>query len=258
MARKTKHTTPTEVDPIDRIADQIHTYQHLISNIVVTAIIVLGAGLLFSQYQQRQNTIAHDRMYQAVRCFEQEKFLQALYGDETCTGFVEIIKKYPWTQAANLANFYAGASYMHQGSYELAIQHLKRFKAKDWLLQARAWSLIGDAYTEQEDYAQAIRYYQWAAEHYPNKVFTPVYLHKAALVHEASHNLPQALACYQRIVKQFPEAEQYGEACKHVARLSTLIQHGTDEEADTTGEADAAEGTNSPKGGKHSCKKRCC
>ncbi|MEL6539259.1 MAG: tetratricopeptide repeat protein [Bacteroidota bacterium] len=224
MAKKLKTTSIPEADPLEHIADQVHRYRPVLSTAATCGLIALSGFLLFSRYQQHQNAIAHNEMYRAVYYFEQGQLVQALYGDGGCAGFIDVIKEYPRTNAANLAQFYAGVSYVNQQSYELAIEHLKRFKCKDWLVKARAWALIGDAYTEQQDYGQAARYYQRAANHYPNKTFTPVYLAKAALVYEADGKLLKALTCYQRIVKEFLEAEQYGEACKHVARISTLVQ----------------------------------
>ncbi|MEL6152716.1 MAG: cytochrome C biosynthesis protein, partial [Bacteroidota bacterium] len=146
-----------------------------------------------------------------------------LHGDGVWMGMLDIIHKYPWTAAANLAHFYAGAMYIHRQAYEEAIQHLKQFKAKDFLLQARAWALIGDAYAEQQAYKKATTYYLKAANYKPNKNFTPAYLTKAALAHEANATPQSALKCYQRIVEEFPTASQYGEACKHVARLSAVL-----------------------------------
>jgi len=159
-------------------------------------------------------------MYQAVYYFEQEAFEEMLHGDGTCTGLLEIVKIYRATKAANLAHFYVGIAYMHQADYAKAIKHLARFKTKSALLQARAWSLMGDAHMEQHHYAKASRYYMKAANHGPNEVFTPTYLKKAALAFEEGGKQQKACKCYQRIVQEYPKAEQYGEACKHAARLS--------------------------------------
>lgn len=176
----------------------------------------------FKRYQRQQNEIAHSEMFQAVYYFEQEAFDKALSGDGTWVGLLDIIKEYRFTQAANLAHFYIGVSYMHQKDYTQAIRFLTKFKSRDSLLQARARALVGDAYAEQKNYRQASDYYMRAAAYKPNKVFTPLYLVKAALAYEADQDYQAALGCYQRIIEKFPEATQYGEAVKHRARLQEL------------------------------------
>ena len=164
-------------------------------------------------------------MFQAVYYFEQEAFDKALNGDETCAGLLDIAKEYPFTQAAILAHFYIGVSYMHQKDYPKAIQHLTRFKSKDLLTQARAWALIGDALVAQQAYTKAAQYYMKAANYKPNKVFTPTYLTKAALTYEESKDYIAALSCYKRIVQDFPSAVQYIDALKHVARLEAIEKY---------------------------------
>ncbi|MEM9417229.1 MAG: tetratricopeptide repeat protein, partial [Bacteroidota bacterium] len=176
----------------------------------------------FKRYQRQQNEAAQSEMFQAVYYFEQEAFDKALNGDGVFSGLLDIAKTYRFTQAANLAHFYIGVSYMHQQDYEKAIQHLTKFRSKDFLLQARAWALVGDAYTEQKDYQAGATYYSKAAAYKPNKAFTPTYLTKAALAYEAAENLDAARGCYQRIVQEFPDASQYGIAVKHLARLEAL------------------------------------
>lgn len=190
--------------------------------------LVVGIGLavavgIFLWHQHQQEAAAQREIFQAVYDFEAGNFTQALQGNGTDAGFLDIIQEYSATKAANLAHFYAGVCCMHQRDYAEAIQHLKQFKAQDYLLQARAWALIGDAYTEQQQYPQATVYYLKAADYKPNAFFTPTYLAQAALAYEAQQDYPAALQCYQRIVKGYPQAAFYGEACKHASRLAALL-----------------------------------
>jgi hypothetical protein len=50
------------------------------------------------------------------------------------------------------------------------------------LVQARAYSLIGDAYAEKKSFGDAIDYYKKASEYKSNKFFTPSYLMKLVLL----------------------------------------------------------------------------
>ncbi|MCG8339844.1 MAG: tetratricopeptide repeat protein [Cytophagales bacterium] len=188
-------------------------------------IIAVIVGLLLrNHYQSRQEVAAQGEMFQAVYYFEKDSLDEALQGDGVYLGFLDIIDEYSATLAANLAHFYTGVIYMHQNEYEEAISHLEKFKASDFLLQARAWSLIGDAFTEQGTYAKAAHYYKKAANYKPNKFFTPLYLMKAALAYEENSNHQSALQCYNKIIEEFPDTGYYGEARKHKSRLEALAQ----------------------------------
>ncbi len=222
MAQKPPKTPPAATDSIQQIVMHRKRYQQRLYIVGLLILMGTSGSFLFKHYQSQQNDLAQSEMFQAVYYFEEEAFDKALHGDGTCAGLLDIAKEYRFTQAANLAHFYIGVSYMHQRDYTKAVQHLARFRSKDFLLQARAWALTGDALTTQQAYTKAVQYYMKAANYLPNKVFTPVYLTKAALAYEANKDFQAALGCYQRIVQEFPEATQYGEALKHTARLKTI------------------------------------
>ena len=190
----------------------------------VGLILVTAAAMVsWQRRQQAREVHAQNEMYQAVYLFEEENFSSALHGSPRCTGLLDIIKRYSTTKSANLARLYAGVCYMNERDYASALQHLKRFQAKDYLLQARAWALMGDAYAEQDDHAQAAVYYVKAAEYRPNTFFTPLYLASAALAYEAKQQYKAAYECYEKIVKHYPDAIEYEEARKHVRRLSRWV-----------------------------------
>ena len=188
------------------------------------SVVLLGTvgRVSFTYYQREKNQVAQSEMFQAVYFFEQSAFDKALHGDGTYVGLLDIVKEYPFTQATNLAHLYIGISYMHQKEYTKAIKYLTKFRSRDLLLRARAWALIGDAYTENKNYKSAATYYVKAANYKANEVFSPIYLVKAALAYEANKHFKEALSCYQRIIKEYPNARQYGVACKHVARLQGI------------------------------------
>lgn len=123
------------------------------------------------------------------------------------------------TDAANLANYYAGVAYLKQGKFETAILYLEDFSSNDLLVQPRAYSLIGDANMELQKYDEAAKYYGKASSYQPNKFFTPAYLMKEALAYEKLNNNEKAIAAYDKIINEFFEASEYQNARKYKARL---------------------------------------
>lgn len=123
----------------------------------------------------------------------------------------------------NLANFYAGVANLKEGKYDLAIEQLKSFSSSDLLVQARAYSLIGDAYAEKKAYGDAVDYYKKAAEYKANKFFTPTYLMKLAAAYEANNEPKEALAVYNQIVEKYAESSESINAKKYKAVLEGSV-----------------------------------
>jgi tetratricopeptide (TPR) repeat protein len=192
--------------------------------IIGGAIVVLvTAFFAFKYYIDRQNLEAQASMFQAQYYFEEENWTMALNGDGNELGFLDIINEYPLTDAANLAHFYAGVSFMHQGQFDDAIHHLRKFKSRDLLVRPRAFALIGDAYMEQNNYSEAAKFYKRAADYKPNRFFTPTYLLKGALANELNGNNRAAIANLETIISDFPESERLMDAKKELARLRGLV-----------------------------------
>jgi tetratricopeptide (TPR) repeat protein len=187
----------------------------------IAAVIILVAGGFFGwrYYIGTQEGLAQKEMFQAVHYFESDSLNLALNGDGNNLGFLQIIEDYGMTDAGNLANFYAGSIYLKQGKFPLAIVYLKDFKASDLLVQARAYSLVGDAYMEQKDFDNASDWYNKASEYKPNKEFTPTYLLKAALAYEKLNKNEKAIEAYQKIIDTYWDSSEVQYAKKYKARL---------------------------------------
>ena len=166
-----------------------------------------------------QNELAQDDMFQAVYYFEGDSLDLALRGDGNNYGFLDIIEEYGSTKAGNLANFYAGACYIGKGNFSSAIPFLKDFSSDDLLLNARANSLLGDAYMEADDFATAASYYDKAASYKPNKEFTPIYLMKAALAHKMNGDEAKAINTYNKVIDEYKNTPEYNNARKYKAMI---------------------------------------
>jgi tetratricopeptide (TPR) repeat protein len=226
MAKKEENKTVIE-NP-EALAEKLGGAEHWIEDnpkIVfgVLAVIVLAAGGFFGfrWWVDKQNQVAQEEMFQAIRYFEADSLDLAMKGTANVSGFETIINEYGMTPAGNLAHYYAGVICLKQAKYPLAIFYLKDFKASDLLVQARAYSLLGDAYMEQNQFAEAADAYHKATTHNPNKYFTPTYLLKEALAYEKLNENGKAIAAYDRIIKEFWDAQEVTTAKKLKARLES-------------------------------------
>ena len=187
----------------------------------VVFLLVVGGYFAFHFYKKSQNDQAQKQMFQAVYYFEQDSLNLALNGDGNNLGFINIIEDYGFSDAAKLANYYAGVSYLKQGKFNVARMYLEDFSSNDLLVQARAYSLIGDTYMEEDNFEDAARYYNKAGNYEPNKFFSPTYLMKEALAYEKLNQNDKAIKVYDIIISKFWDSAEYQNARKYKAKLST-------------------------------------
>lgn len=200
--------------------EQFFAKNKILTTVVLIGIIVVVSGILgYRYYNNVKNDEAQSEMFQAQFYFENDSLSLALNGDGINLGFVDIVDQYGETKAGNLANYYAGAIYLKQGKYDLALLFLQDFKSDDLLVQARAYSLMGDIFMEQSNFAEAVKYYNRAAEYKPNEEFSPLYLTKAAIAYEKNGDIEEAIEAYRKIIEDFRSSDQVQNARKNLGRL---------------------------------------
>ena len=202
--------------------DFLKNNSKILVGILVVAVVLIG-GILFFQYNtEQQNEKAQAEMFQAVYFFEQDSIDFALNGDGINKGFLTIIEDYPRTDAANLSHFYTGSIYLSQKKFEDALTHLEEFSTEDYLVQAKAYSLIGDANLELGKTEEAIAQYTKAARTNENKFMSPKYLAKLAVAQEEAGKVEDAIKTYTEIEEKYYESFEFAAARKHKARLEGL------------------------------------
>ncbi len=226
MAKNTteeaKSVKKTDGSGIDSVKKELGPMGFI--GVIAGIVIIIGATIFFfiEQGKNRKNAAAQDELFQAQYYFEQDSLDLAMNGDGRNLGFLDIIDIYGSTDAANLANFYAGAIYLKQGNFQSALDHLEDFSTAEVLAQGRANELKGDAYMELGQYSDAARQYESAANVVDDKFFSPAYLLKAALAHENNSDNSSALKAVTKIVDNYFGASEYNEAKKQKARLEAL------------------------------------
>src|SRR5687767_723700 len=225
MAKKEEHKHELLENPealkekLEGAENWLEQNPKIVVGIAAAILIVVGGYFAFNYYKDNQNDLAQNEMFQAVYYFEADSLDKALNGDGNNLGFLQIIDEFGITDAGNLANYYAGVSYLKQGKFELARLYLEDFSASDLLIQARAYSLLGDSYMEEEKYDDAAKYYSKAANYKPNKYFSPAYLMKEALAYEKLNQPDKARETYDKIINEYWESSEFQNARKFKARL---------------------------------------
>ncbi len=190
--------------------------------LTIVAALVLGiVGLIFAYkqfYVKPLEKEVQEQIFVAQQYFERDSFDLALNGDGDFPGFVQIIDDYGSTNAANLANYYAGVSYFKIGEFDNAIDYLSDFSTDDKLLEPIALGCIGDSYTELGDFDKAAEYYKKASDKSDNSLTGPIFLMKLGRVNEESGNWQEALDAYEKIKKDYKDSDEGRSIDKFITR----------------------------------------
>ncbi|AOW19975.1 tetratricopeptide repeat protein [Urechidicola croceus] len=158
------------------------------------------------------NELAFPKKYfeqaNAANVAKDSLYTLGLEGGEGKFGFIDIADEFSGTKAGNLANYYAGISYLKMKNYQDAIEYLDKFSSEDDILGPVAKGAIGDAFSDLEQYDSALEYYEAAANLRDNDFSTPLFLFKAANMALDLGKSDKALAMFERIKNSYPKSEE--------------------------------------------------
>jgi len=217
-------TTAGVFNTLDESASKTEQFVSKYQNIIVGVIVVIIIGILgylgYNRFilqplqEEASNELSRSQEYfnlalEANQPREKDSlFNLAIDGAQGKFGFVDIAKEYSSTKSGELANYYAGISYLNIGDYKTAISYLENFNANDEMISTFAVGAIGDAFLQLEQIEDALSYYEKAANLRDNNYTTPKYLFKAALAAMQINKADKAIKYLKQIEDKYPKSEE--------------------------------------------------
>jgi tetratricopeptide (TPR) repeat protein len=213
-------------DQLKEKANNIFEENKMLIGGVIGALLILIVGLYVytSMYKIPREAIAQEELYKANNEMERDSFTAALQGSDVpgqannFIGYVGIIDEYGGTPAANLAHYYAGLSSLRIGKPEWALDYLSNFSGEE-LLQTQAYTMMGDAASELNDFDAALGHYKTAGNNTDNLSLSLYAKHKAARLMEHQKNNEEAKKFYQAIMDADQQIGETLGADKDLIRL---------------------------------------
>ncbi|MEW7291352.1 tetratricopeptide repeat protein [Aquimarina sp. 2304DJ70-9] len=206
--------------------------KYILGAVGVIALVILGY-LGFQKFiQEPKEQEAANEMFKAQQYFDNavngntsvsdSLYTLALNGGEGKYGFLEIIENYGGTKSANLANYYAGFSYLNMNKYQEAIEYLDNFKSDDQMLGPLALGGIGDAFSQLDQVEEALGYYEKAAKIKTNDFTTPKFLLKSAITAISLNKAEVAISYLERIKEEFPKSVEANQVDVHLGQAQAM------------------------------------
>ena len=207
-------------------------YRKAIIIAVAAIIIAVVGGFLYKAYvAQPREEKASTALAKGQEYFDAEQFDKALKGDGAgYAGLLNIINDYSSTDAANLANLYAGLCYANLNKWDDAVKYLDAYSpADDAMVSPAAIAALGNAYAHVNQLDKAIDNLEKAAEMADkqakdgvNNSIAPTFYQQAGILLESQGKKDKALELYQKIKANYVNAQlvQSQEIDKYIERAS--------------------------------------
>ena len=225
MAKDNQGKLPNEETLADAVGQKSITEifeenKNLVTYVLVGLLVVVGGYILYRQMvmvPKEQDAI--EQMAQAQIQFERDSFALALTNPgQGFPGLVDIADQYSGTEAGNLALYYAGVSYLHLGQFDAAIDYLEDYSPAGDITPAMKAGVLGDAYSEQNDFGKALAQYREAASS-SNPLIAAYYLKKVGMLSERQGDLEAAREAYRKIKQEYPETPVANDIDKYLVRV---------------------------------------
>lgn len=231
-------TTAEVFNTLDSTASRTEQFVSKYQNVIVGVIGIVVVGVLgymaYNKFiiqpkqQEASNELSQSQIYfdmalEANTAQERDSlYMLAINGANGKFGFKDIAEEYSSTKAGDLANYYAGISYLNAGKYQEAITYLEAFSTDDEMIGTFAVGAIGDAFLQLEQPEEALEYFIKAANRRDNDFTTPKYLFKAALTAIELQKADQAVEYLEKIESEYPDSDQAKKLAPYLGKAKAM------------------------------------
>ena len=226
---KIEQGTPTMEQTINKQEAFFLKYKKAIVVAVVAVIVIIAGSIAYNTfYAGPREDKAATAMDKAQELFAAQQYELALKGDKSFEGFLQVASNYSGTDAANLANLYAGLCYANLDKWQDAIKYLDQFSSQDdAFISPSAMAALGNAYAHTKQIDKAVSCLKKAADMANSEAkdgvnisVAPTCLMQAARLLESQNKNDEALSIYKEIKTKYVKSYYNSEIDKYIERLT--------------------------------------
>lgn len=193
-----------------------------IIGVIIALVVIIGGYALYHNYiAEPKKQKASTMLAKGQEYFSMGQYEIALNGDSlNYKGFAKIASEESGTDAANLANAYAGLCLAQTGKYEEAIPYLEKFSGDDQMVAPSVKGALGNCYAHKGDLEKAASLLVEAANETDSHSLSPIFLLQAGEIYEKLGKNEEAIKAYQTIKDKYFNSYQAYEIDKYINRAS--------------------------------------
>ena len=226
---KIEQGTPTMEQTLNKQEVFFMKYKKAIVVAVVAVIVIIAGSIAYNTfYAGPREDKAATAMAKAQELFAAQQYELALKGDKSFEGFLQVASNYSGTDAANLANLYAGLCYANLDKWQDAVKYLDQFSSQDdAFISPSAMAALGNAYAHTKQIDKAVSCLKKAADMANSEAkdgvnisVAPTCLMQAARLLESQNKNDEALSIYKEIKTKYVKSYYNSEIDKYIERLT--------------------------------------
>lgn len=226
---KIEQGTPTMEQTLNKQEAFFLKYKKAIVVAVVAVIVIIAGSIAYNTfYAGPREDKAATAMAKAQELFAAQQYELALKGDKSFEGFLQVASNYSGTDAANLANLYAGLCYANLDKWQDAVKYLDQFSSQDdAFISPSAMAALGNAYAHTKQIDKAVSCLKKAADMANSEAkddvnisVAPTCLMQAARLLESQNKNDEALSIYKEIKTKYVKSYYNSEIDKYIERLT--------------------------------------
>lgn len=226
---KIEQGTPTMEQTLNKQEAFFLKYKKAIVVAVVAVIVIIAGSIAYNTfYAGPREDKAATAMAKAQELFAAQQYELALKGDKSFEGFLQVASNYSGTDAANLANLYAGLCYANLDKWQDAVKYLDQFSSQDdAFISPSAMAALGNAYAHTKQIDKAVSCLKKAADMANSEAkdgvnisVAPTCLMQAARLLENQNKNDEALSIYKEIKTKYVKSYYNSEIDKYIERLT--------------------------------------
>ncbi len=202
-----KNTAPKEMNSVETLnkhltdaGQKIASNKKIVWWVMIIIVVIALIILLFLNFNKNPRD---NNSFEAFNNVE----IHAMANDSVAAeGYKKVADKFSDTDAGNVAALSAAEYLYEMGKYDQAIKYAEKFSTSDAVLQSNTYIMIGDCYVNLKKYDKALDAFDNAiSEADENPEIVPRVLLKKANVYDAQKKYADALACYEKIMNDYPK-----------------------------------------------------
>ena len=226
---KIEQGTPTMEQTLNKQEAFFLKYKKAIVVAVVAVIVIIAGSIAYNTfYAGPREDKAATAIAKAQELFAAQQYELALKGDKSFEGFLQVASNYSGTDAANLANLYAGLCYANLDKWQDAVKYLDQFSSQDdAFISPSAMAALGNAYAHTKQIDKAVSCLKKAADMANSEAkdgvnisVAPTCLMQAARLLESQNKNDKALSIYKEIKTKYVKSYYNSEIDKYIERLT--------------------------------------
>lgn len=222
MSKKTNVAPVNEIDETIKVSTSFieKNFKTLAAAIGGVLAVIIIALVVNQYYIQPKKADAADNIAVAQQLFIAGNYEQALNGDGTNPGFLQVIDQYGSTPSGNIARLYAGLCYAHTDKAEEAVKFLEDYDlCDDQMVSNAALAALGNCYAQLGQNEKAASTLLKAAKRANSTTLSPLFYLQAGQIYESLGNKDKALECYETIKNEYPQSMQRQDIDKYIERV---------------------------------------